>query len=326
MHILGIDVAKKTLAITLLTETDTRHQLDVDNTPDGFAAVDRWLQSLGVTQVWACMEATNVYWEAIAAWLHAHGHLVSVVNPARIAGYAKALMKRIKTDRQDSLIIALFCQEHQPTRWEPATPAQAKLRALVRLRHDMVLSQVQFKNRAGDATDAEVKQELDTMVQLLEAKIAALEARIAAHVAAQEELQQQVALLDSIKGVGPVTAAMILAEMGDVRRYGSAKAAAADVGVTPSQYESGTSVRRRSKMSKMGKADLRAALYFPAMAAKKHCPAIRAFAERLAARGKAKMVILGAVMRKLIHICYGVLKHQTPYDPAKVSPKNSSLT
>jgi transposase len=326
MDILGIDVAKRTLAITLLTDTDTRHHLTCDNTHDGFAALDRWLQALGVTHVHACMEATNVYWEALAAWLHAHGHTVSVVNPARIAGYAKALMQRIKTDRQDSLIIALFCREHQPTSWEPTTPAQAKLRALVRLRHDLIQNRVQFQNRAGDATDADVKVVLESLVQTLERETAAVEARIQEHLAAQEVVQTQVALLDSVTGIGVVTATLLYAELGDTRRYASAKATAAGVGVTPSQYESGTSVRRRSRMSKMGNADVRAALYLPALTAMRWCPAIRAFAERLAARGKPKKVIIGAVMRKLIHICYGVLKHQTPYDPSKVAPKTRPST
>jgi transposase len=80
MHILGIDVAKRTLAVTLLTADDTRYHQTCENTQEGFAALDAWLQSLGVTTVHACMEATNVYWEAVAAWLHAHGHTVSVVN------------------------------------------------------------------------------------------------------------------------------------------------------------------------------------------------------------------------------------------------------
>lgn len=98
----------------------------------------------------------------------------------------------------------------------------------------------------------------------------------------------------------------------------SAKAAAADTGLTPAHFESVTSVRRRPQMSKVGKAEIRAALYFPAITAMTHCPAVKAFADRLRARGKPKKVVIGAVMRKLAHSIYGVLKHQTPYDPAKV--------
>jgi transposase len=133
----------------------------------------------------------------------------------------------------------------------------------------------------------------------------------------QESFQTNLTLLRSFVGIGAVTAAKLLSEFADLDQYVSAKAAAADAGLTPSHYESGTSVRRRSKLSKMGKAGIRAALYWPAITAMRRCPAIRAFAHRLAARGKPKMVIIGAVMRKLVHICYGVLKHQTPYDPAK---------
>ena len=127
-------------------------------------------------------------------------------------------------------------------------------------------------------------------------------------------------------GIGAVTAAKLLAEFADLDQYQSAKAAAADAGLTPSHYESGTSVRRRSKLSKMGKAGIRAALYWPAITAMTRCPSIKAFAERLAARGKPKKVIICAVMRKLVHICYGVLKHQTPYDPAKAVGRTAPAT
>ena len=117
----------------------------------------------------------------------------------------------------------------------------------------------------------------------------------------------------------------LLAEFADLDQHELAKAAAADAGLTPSHYESGTSVRR-PKMSKMGKTGVRAALYWPAITAMTRCPAMKAFAERLAARGKAKKVIIGAVMRKLVHICYGVLKHQTPYNPAKALGRTTLAT
>ena len=320
MHILGIDVAKQTLAVTLLTPTGEQHQTTCANSPAGFAALHAWLQSHDVTTLHACMEATNVYWEAIATWLHAHGATVSVVNPARIAGFAKAIMQRTKTDPQDSLVIARFCQQHQPTAWAPSRAEQRQLRDLVRLRHDLIQSREPHQNRLTDATNAVVTQVLQQVVTMLETESATVERMIDEHLAAQRTIQTQVQLLTSVKGIGVVTATLMLAEMTDLAQYRSAKSAAADVGVTPSQYESGTSVRRRPRMSNVGKADLRAALYFPAMTAMRWCPAMKAFADRLAARGKPKKVIIGAVMRKLVHICYGILKHQTPYDPAKVSP------
>lgn len=126
-------------------------------------------------------------------------------------------------------------------------------------------------------------------------------------------------------GIGALTAYKLLGEFSAIDGYESAKALASDAGVTPSHYESGTSVRRRPKLSKVGKAGVRAALYWPAIVAMRRCEGFKAFAARLAARGKAKGVIIGAVMRKLLHVVYGVLKHKTPFDPAKVlGPSRSS--
>lgn len=326
MFILGIDVAKLTLDLTLLTPSGAPYHTTIDNTPTGFAALQTWLLDHKVTTLHACMEATNVYWEAIATWLHAHGDTVSVVNPARIKGFAQATMQRTKTDRQDSLIIALFCLKHRPEDWAPSSPEQRHLRSLVRLRHDLIQSRVQQENRLRDTTDAVVTTILQRVVDGLKTEVTAVEAHIQEQIASDRNLKEQAVLLTSIKGIGMVTASLIMAELPKLAQYPSAKAAAADVGVTPSQYDSGTSVHRRPRMSKMGKSDLRAALYLPALTAMRWCPAIKTFADRLTASGKPSKVVIGAVMRKLIHICYGVLKHKTPYDPAKVGPKTPSAT
>ncbi len=97
MDVLGSDLAKLTCDATLLTTPGAQHYQSFPNTPEGFSQLQTWLTQLGITQVHACMEATNVYWEALATWLHAHGHIVSVVNPARIKGFAQATMQRNKT-------------------------------------------------------------------------------------------------------------------------------------------------------------------------------------------------------------------------------------
>lgn len=318
MDILGIDVAKLTFDATLLTRTGGQYHRSFPNTPAGFAQLHAWLAQHGVTQVHACMEATNIYWEALATWLHAQGHTVSVVNPARIKGYAQATMQRNKTDKLDSAIIAFFCQTHRPTAWQPLTDAQRHLRALVRHREDLLQTQLQQQNRLRDTTDTLVRASLQAVLDAVATQLAAVERAITAHLAAQEDLRTKLDLLTGIVGIGAITAAKLLAELGDIAQYASAKAVAADAGLTPSHFESGTSVRRRARLSKMGKTGIRAALYWPAITAMRCSPAFKAFAARLAARGKPKKVILCAVMRKLVHIIYGVLKHRTPYDPAKV--------
>jgi transposase len=326
MDVLGIDIAKATFDATLQTVAGAQHYASFANTPEGFAALQVWLVQQHVTTLHVCMEATNVYWEALATWLYAHDYMVSVVNPARIKGYAQATMQRNKTDKLDSAVIAAFCATHHPTAWEPATPAQRHLRALVRHRADLLQTKLQQQNRLRDCTDAVVRRSLTALLEAIAAELTAVEAHMQEQLTIQPQFQANLLLLTSVIGIGTVTAAKLLGEFADLEHYASAKAAAADAGLTPSHFESGTSVRRRPKLSKMGKAGVRAALYWPALTAMRHCPAVKAFAARLAARGKPKKVIIGAVMRKLVHICYGVLNHQTPYDPAKAFGRSASPT
>ena len=326
MEYLGIDLAKLTFDATLLTATGAQHYQSFPNTPDGFTQLQTWLSQHGVTRLHACMEATNIYWEALATWLHAAGHIVSVVNPARIKGYAQATMQRNKTDKLDSAVIASFCATHHPAAWQPLSDEHRRLRALVRHREDLLQTQLQQQNRLRDTTDTLVLASLQTVVDIIASQLEAVERAIKEHLAAHSELRANLELLTSIVGIGVITAAKVLAEFGDIEHYESAKAAAADAGLTPSTFESGTSVRRRPRLSKMGKAGIRGALYWPAITAMRRCPGCKAYAERLAARGKAKKVIIGAVMRKLVHIIYGVLKHRTPYDPTKVFGSTATST
>jgi transposase len=318
MDTLGIDLAKLTFDVTLLITTGTQYHQQFPNTPAGFAQLQAWLLSHGITQLHACMEATNVYWEALAAFLHAQGYRVSVVNPARIKGFAQSQLLRNKTDKLDSATIATFCAQTHPTSWTPPSDVQRKLRALVRHREALIKTRIQQHNRLSDATDGDVRASLQLLLDTLTAEISKVEQQLKAHVAEHPELRTNAQLLQTIVGFGLVTVQKLLAEFPDLEHYDSAQAASADAGLTPAHYESGTSVRRRPHLSKVGKASVRAALYWPAITAMTHCPVMKQFAARLAGRGKAKGVIIGAVMRKLLQVAYGVLKHKTPYDPTKV--------
>jgi transposase len=317
MDVLGIDIAKQSFDATLLTADGSQHYAAFTNSAEGFEQLAAWLEQHQLTTLHACMEATNVYWLALATWLHAAGHTVSVVNPLRIKGYALAMMQRNKTDKLDSAVIAAFCAKECPSAWEPQSEEQQRLRALVRHRQDLLQTQLQQQNRLRDAGDELVRSSLQSLLKAIEGELESVEQRIKEHLKTQASLQANLLLLTSIVGIAEVTASRLLAELADIEQYHSAKAVAADAGLNPSQHESGSSVRRRPKLSKLGKAGIRAALWWPAISAMRYCPGFKAFAERLAKRGKAKKVIIGAVMRKLLHVCYGVLKHQTPYDPAK---------
>ena len=153
------------------------------------------------------------------------------------------------------------------------------------------------------------------MLAFLEQEIAAIQQQIREHIEQHPDLKQRRDLLTSIPGVADTTAAAILAELGQMNQFSAARQVAAFAGLVPKIRQSGSSVRGRSTLSKRGSSRLRHSLYFPAIPAMRFNPLVRALAERLRERGKAKMVIVAAAMRKLLHIAYGVLKSGKPFDP-----------
>lgn len=313
MATLGIDIAKDKFDATLIDDNGESHYRQFNNNQKGFKKLQNWLNRRPTCQVHACMEATNVYWEDLAQFLQESK--VSVVNPARIKGFAISQLRRNKNDKLDSLVIAQFCAAINPKEWIPPTAEQRQLRALMRHSQALKKTLTAQKNRLATCRDERVRQSLLRIIEQLEAEIEGLQQEIQQHIDTHPALAEQKELLITIKGIGEHTAALLMAEMYDLAEYDSARAAAADAGLTPSHHTSGSSVRRKVKVSKIGKRSVRGGLYWPAISAIRFNPIIKRFAQRLAKKGKAKMVIITAVMRKLLHIAYGVLKNNTPFDP-----------
>jgi transposase len=271
--------------------------------------------------VHACLEATGRYSEGLAEHLHAAGHTVSVINPARLKAFGQAILVRTKTDQTDADLAAEFCRRQQPAAWTPPDPARRALRALVRRRESLLAVRQQEANRLKSGEDNPwVVTSLQTVLTCLDEQLAQVEQAITDQVASDAQLQRQVELVDSIKGIGWTTATALLAEI-DFGAYPSARQVAAQAGLTPRQRQSGTSVHGKPRLSKQGASQLRRILYFPAVSAMQHNPVVRDFAERLAERGKANMAIICACMRKLLHLVYGVLKTGLPFDPNYKSPR-----
>ena len=155
----------------------------------------------------------------------------------------------------------------------------------------------------------------DTDLRYLTEQIRKTEALIRSHIDNHPGLRRQRELLDSIPGIGETTAAALLAEVPDIKEYASARQVAAFAGLVPRERQSGSSIRGRVRLSKIGNARLRKALYFPAVTALRCSPFFQAWAEGLRQRGKSKMAVIGAAMRKLVHLAYGVLKTGRPFDP-----------
>jgi transposase len=240
---------------------------------------------------------------------------VSVINPARIRFFALAQNAGNKTDKADARLIALYCQQQKPPLWRVAQPEVRALQALTRRLHALSELVVQEKNRLqAPGQDKAILASGKRVIAALEKEMLRLKVAIRTHVKAHEHLQRDSKLLQSIPGIGEITAWDILAEMPDVNEFESAQSVAAYAGLAPREHKSGSSVRKPTHLSKRGNSRLRKAFYFPAVSAITWNPLVKAHYQRLVAQGKPKMVALAACMRKLLMICYGVLKHQKPFD------------
>ena len=312
-HTLGIDMAKETFHVEL-RHAGRKWSAEFANTAKGIGQLSHWLTKHQAGPIHACLEATGRYGDDLAQYLHDQGHLVSVVNPARIKAYGQSQLKRNKTDRVDAALIADFCQTQQPAVWTPPAPELRELQEFLHQYDTLQVSLQQVKNRLGAGFQAElVLKQLQAQREFLEKQIAELIQQIRHHIRQYPELRRQFELLDSIDGVGFITAVRLLGL--DLLRFASARAAAAFTGLTPRRHQSGTSVHGKSSITKMGAPQLRGGLYMPILSAQRYNPIIKVFCARLAAHQKNSLAIIVAAMHKLIVLAYGVLKSGRPFDP-----------
>ena len=313
---LGIDVAKAKLDCALRLESGKFRHKVVDNTPAGFKALDTWLAKEGAAALQVCMEATGIYWEAVAEHLAARPETtVSVINPAQIKAFGASRMVRTKTDKVDAKLIAQFCAERTPEPWQAPTPAEKTLRALVLRLDALQTMRTQESNRLEVARES-VAEGIAQHLKWFDDEIARISKAIRDHIDNDPTLRDKHRLLDSIPGLGERTTAVLLAFLAEPARFENARQAVAFAGLDPRQHESGSSVRGKPRLSKVGHGFLRKALYMPAMVALYRTDWGKVFRDRLAAKGKPPMLIIGAMMRKLVHVAFGVLKSGQPFNPS----------
>jgi transposase len=326
--VVGIDVSKNKLDVALLVGGKVKSKV-LDNSTAGHQQLIDWLvkSKAALDELHVCMEATGVYFEPVACTLHAAGIRVSVVNPACIKGFGHSENLRNKNDAIDAALIARYCAAMTPALWVPPPLEQRQLRAWT-LR---IQSLKDFRQQESNRLEAQsvtgmmdVIAHIKTHIAWLDAEIKKLEKDIDDHINRHPSLKHDADLMRSIPGLGAATVARILGQIGDVRRFESAKAFAAFLGVTPKQRTSGTSLRGRTMISRTGSSALRAALFMPSLVARKHNPILNRFAERLLATGMAKQAVILAVMHKLAHLVYGVIHNETPFDPNFLAKKLAS--
>jgi len=320
MNYLGIDVAKVKLDCCLLMENNRSKSKVVTNSEEGFQQLIAWCKKQGVlpADLHAVMESTSCYHEPAASALFRAGMLVSLLNPARVREFAKSQGILSKNDKLDAFAIARFGASSTPELWQPPPPEVVHLKALM-ARLDTIEQDLQREMNRREKTDFINAPDvvLDSFMKhiaCLEQERDRLSKEIAHHIDQHPDLKKDDALLKSIPAIGPKVGPLMVGVLRQ-GQFASAEQCAAYLGLVPIERQSGSSVRGRARLSKNGSAKVRAKLYMAAIVALKHNPHIRDLAQRMALRGKCKMSILGAAMRKLVHLCFGVLKNQLPYQP-----------
>jgi transposase len=320
---LGSDVAARTLAVALLRGALPARALPpVANTPAGWqtliATLSEHAAAPATTQV--VMEATGAYWQGGALALHQAGWAVSVVAPGSARAFARARLRRAKTDAIDAALLADYGRAMQPAVWSPPPAEVTALQLLPRQRDDLVTLRTETRNRRHalaqlPARPRAVEEPLAAVARVVEEQIAALDAAIKQHVAASARVAADIARLETIVGVGMLTAAVVVAETRPLWGNATPQQVVAYAGLDPAPHQSGTSVRGAGHISKTGNARLRQAVYRAAVTAARCNPALKPFSDRLLARGKCKKAALVAVARKLLALMVTPLIHHRDFDP-----------
>lgn len=308
MH-LGIDVSKKTLDCCLISD-GIFYERKFENDSGGIAKLQTWLQENGAdSNLHCCCEATATYYEESAKAL-SRRYKMSVVNPRTIKGFGTAVMNRSKTDRQDAKLIARYCQAMKPEQWQPLTSEHRQLQELVRYiartKRQRAAEQIK-RQTAPDSLKPHIQSTIEHLTELL----TRLEQDLKAHYRSHPEHDSRRKRLQTIDGIGENAAAVLCSVITD--RFTHAKQLVAYLGLDPKEHQSGTSVRGRTRISKIGKSDIRAALYMPALVAYR-MGAFPDFTARLEAKGKPPKVIIVAIMRKLAVIAFHLLKNGENFD------------
>ncbi len=310
----GLDMSLRRFAAAVWFGHKPALKAEFDNTLSGFRKFDRWLKTHCVgASLRIGVESTNTFAEAVLEWLHQVGYRVYLLNPEHVAFYARSLGQRNKTDPADAATIAAYIATHEGTPWQPPPSEQKTLRQLTRTRLQLTQTATALMNQRRTAAGPG-RVALDAVLREVRVQITSLVRQIRAQLKAFPALGECVHRLMTIKGIGLVTAAALIAELPPITATTDPRTICGWAGLTPRRRQSGE-MEWRSRLSRKGNAYVRDALYMPALVAKRFNPLLRAFAANLAARGKSTPAILGAISHKLLRIAVGMLRTKTDFDP-----------
>lgn len=308
---LGIDVGKVDLYCHIISASDLTSSR-FDNTASGIKKLLTWIKTNSNTDsLSACLEQTGHYGKAVATALHQLNILsLHLVNPRQVKAYGNQKLRRNKSDTADAKLIAQFLKSEQSNliNWEPQPLDNEKVTELSRYAESMTRDNARLKTKCEATTKPLILRSLKRRIKAQEKEI--------------EAIRKQINKI--IQGIGEVCSHIVIAELPDISLFSNARQLAAWAGLTPQHHQSGTSGRTTTPITKIGSAHLRSGLFMPAMNARVFNPLLKTFADRLKENGKKPKQIIIAVMRKLLHQIYGILKSGEPYNPEKRGFQNNS--
>jgi len=315
---LGLDVAKATIEVCALRSNVKRGDRTViDNSIAGGQKLLTWLHETDLSDVHVCLEPTGKYSRVIAVFLHEAGLKISQVNSYAVLNHGRSKNYRSKTDRIDAYLLADYCLKEDPPIWQPPAPSQAELVELQARIDELGETLVQEGNRlAAGGISSLAQQDIKEHIAQLMVRKESLEKAARDLVQTDAMLAANFKIINSIIGLGEKSSLALLSAV-RFERFSQPRSVGCFAGLTPRRYQSGTTVSMRECISRRGSSKLRERLYFPAMVAMQHNPQMRAFAERLRAKGKPPKVIICAVMRKLLVLSATLIRKQVFYDSTK---------
>lgn len=313
---IGVDVAKDKFDVCL----EGGQSAVFTSTKKGLNAFYRWIKK-HTNNPWVCMESTGHYSELIAEYLiEKEIAQVSIVNPMQIKSFCRAKLLRNKNDIVDAKAIAEYAKIMEPRLFTQRTDANKEINELNKLLETLKKQMVQLKNQLQSTRSSTARKEIKKLIEALKRKIKVIEMEIKSIIKGNDELNQKFELMLSIPGVGDITAFQCIAAIKNIHDFENAKQFAAFSGLTPKQNQSGK-FEGRARISKIGSSKLRKALYMASLSAIRFNPAISQFAQNLKAKGKHAKLIICAVMRKMAHLIFGVLKNNQPFNSEFITQK-----
>ena len=337
MFFLGVDVSKKTLSVVLTDHKDKKlwSNKSIPNDYPGFnklieAVIKNVSRKSGNEDysIFAGMESTGVYGERLAYFLSEHNHdgriLTYVLNPAAVRAFGDSVMAPNKNDSADAQLIASYLSmaitKGQISPWKAPSPEGRVLKELSRRRDELTRLLVSECNRLEKLESVQepsevIVESVKELISYLKDLIRSLEKEIENQIDDDPRMRNDIELLRSIPGIGEVTSVTLQGESDGLINFTSVRGLVSFVGIAPREHTSGTSVFKRSKISRHGNARIRHHLYMATLVATRVNPVIKEFYESLQRRGKCKKLALVACMRKMLHIIWGVMKNRKCFDP-----------